>query len=287
MDQIDSDFLIQANATILNQVDVLDSVSVFRWHIDSNQVQYERTNSHTLSMYISGGETTYRADKSALKGGPGKLCLMPQGHASHWHVNGAVEFVHLYFTDDAFKQYAARRFDRDVRTLDLQDLTYQRDVTLQALLVDYFAACENGGPNAPLFAEQTLYGIFDRLLTRYTSRQAANSAPITGGLSPMHRRLVKSAIMEGLHRSLSIEKLATLTALSPYHFARMFKLSFGAAPAQYIMRARIEKVKSCLKTPARLSEIAVATGFSQQSHMNLHFKRHVGVTPGVYRRNCQ
>jgi len=286
MDQIDKDVLVQANATILNQIDVLDSVSVFRWQIDSNQVQYERTNSHTLSMYIAGGETSFRADKSALKGGPGKLCLMPQGHASRWHVNGAIEFVHLYFTDDAFKQYATRRFDRDVRTLDLQDLTYEHDAVLQALLVDYFAACENGGPNAPLFAEQTLYGIFDRLLTNYTSGQAATAAPVTGGLSPAHRRLVKSMIMEGLQGSLSIEKLADHITLSPYHFARMFKLSFGAAPAQYIMRARIEKVKTWLKTLTPLSEIAVATGFNQQSHMSFHFKKHVGVTPGAYRINC-
>jgi AraC-like DNA-binding protein len=47
---------------------------------------------------------------------------------------------------------------------------------------------------------------------------------------------------------------------------------------------RVEKAKQFLKRGMAVAEVAIAVGLSDQSHLNRHFKRIVGVTPGQYRK---
>lgn len=281
--KIDTSILLAANAEAVDQIDLIDSVAISRWAIDRNLVRYQKEDSHTLSMYVKGGETSHRADQSGNKGAPGKLCLMPQGHQSDWHINGRIEFVHLYFADSTLKDYAASHLDCDIRHIDLQDLTYADDPQLQQHLLDYVTACEANRHISPLYAEATLHEIFNCLITRYNGAELRKTS-IQGGLSPSHIRVIRSMIWDELHTKLSIARLADHIGLSPYHFARMFKLSFGSSPAEYITRARIEKTRALLATDLPIADISLHTGFSQQSHMTSQFKKATGLTPAEYRR---
>lgn len=280
-----SSMLLESKANVIQQVYVLPSIVTSRWQVDKSHVNYKKNDSHTLSMYIKGGESSYRTDKPRNKGAPGKLVLMPQGHESSWDINGKIEFVHLYFTDKAIKHFAISHFDSDVRHVNLQDLTYENDLTLQRLLGDYISYCEAETNLYSLFAEETLGSIFYRLIANYNDLKLKQHR-LYGGLSPFHRKKIKSEISTMLGEKLSIEHLANVVNLSPFHFARMFKLSFGDSPAQYINQRRIEQVKLHLRSSLRLAEISLLTGFNQQSHMSHHFKKLTGVTPGMYRQLC-
>lgn len=281
--KIDTSILLAADAEAVDQIDVFDSVAISRWAIDRNSVQYQKEDSHTLSLYVAGGETSYRSDQSGKTGAPGKLCLMPQGHQSDWHINGRIEFVHLYFADSALKQYAASHVDCDVRHIDLQDLTYVDDPDLRQDLQNYVSLCESNRHISPLHAEQTLHAIFDRLISAYNGTHLKQTT-IQGGLSPTHMRLVRSTIWEKLHTKLTISQLSEMVSLSPFHFARMFKLSFGETPANYITRIRIEKTRALLQSHHSLAEISAMVGFNQQSHMTAQFKKATSLTPAQYRR---
>lgn len=283
-DKIDSTILLSSNAEVVEQFDMLRHVAISRWSIDRNSVNYQKDDSHTLSLYVSGGETSYRADQAGNKGSPGKLCLMPQGHYSDWHINGKIHFIHLYFADKILKQFAASHYDCDVRAIDLQDITYSDDYKLRELLVRYIRQCSSRRDVSPLFAEETLYEIFQHLIATYNGFHLKDCT-VKGGLTPLHMGQVKAAVHDHLHTKLSIAQLAKIPGLSPYHFARMFKLSFGEAPAQFITRTRIEKVRQLLKTNLSLAEISGHTGFSQQSHMTEHFRKITGLTPAAYRKD--
>ncbi len=282
--KIDTTILLKANAEAIDQIDLVDSVAISRWAIDRNLVRYQKEDSHTLSIYVRGGETSHRADQAANKGAPGKLCLMPQGHQSDWHINGKIEFLHLYFANSTLTQYAASHLDCDVRHIDLQDLTYADDPILQKHLIDYVSACEANRHISPLHAEQTLHEIFNRLITAHNGSYLKQTS-IQGGLSPTHIRVLRAAIWDQLHTKLTIAQLAELVNLSPFHFARMFKLSFGTSPAHYITRARIEKTRALLQGQYSLAEISTLVGFTQQSHMSGQFKKATGFTPAAYRRD--
>src|SRR5215510_6368227 len=104
--------------------------------------------------------------------------------------------------------------------------------------------------------------------------------PSRGGLSPAVTRRVCDYIEEHLDEKIRLDGLATLAGLSTDHFARAFHQSLGLPPHKYLLARRLEQVEHMLReTHAPLSEIALATGFSDQSHLARHFRRWAGMSP--------
>ncbi|MFT6750969.1 MAG: AraC family transcriptional regulator [Candidatus Azotimanducaceae bacterium] len=266
----------------VDNINVLVNTDVARWNVDKNNITYLNQHCHTLSIYLQGGESSYRADDTFRKGSPGKICLMPKDHQSEWHINGAIEFVHLYFSDQMLKQYATAHFNSDVRFIELRDLVYEDDKVLENLFHQFFALCDNALFSSPLFAEETIHKVLHHLIKNYNGFTPIEHN-IKGGLSPYHMRLSRQYIGDNIQAKQSISHLASLADLSPFHFARMFKISFGESPAKYITRVRIDAIKRSLKTTLSLAEISLQHGFSQQSHMSKNFKALTGFTPAIYR----
>jgi len=107
---------------------------------------------------------------------------------------------------------------------------------------------------------------------------------VRGGLPPRSMRRVREFIEEHLEENISIQALANIASLSMYHFARAFKQSEGMTPHDYLIQRRVQRTKDLLaETDLPLSEIALASGFSDQSHCARRFREHVGVTPSSYR----
>ena len=110
------------------------------------------------------------------------------------------------------------------------------------------------------------------------------SPRISGGLSPRTARRVRDFIDAHLEESVSIQALAEIAGLSMYHFARAFRRSEGMTPHDYLVQCRVRRVQELLaSTDLPLSEIALAAGFSDQSHCARRFRERVGVTPSSYR----
>ncbi|HEX6441193.1 MAG TPA: helix-turn-helix domain-containing protein [Stellaceae bacterium] len=106
-----------------------------------------------------------------------------------------------------------------------------------------------------------------------------------GGLPPAAIRRVFEYVDVHLHTNIELIDLSGIVGLSMFHFARQFKQSTGVAPHHYLVRRRVERARELLgRTDLSLSEIAFATGFSDQSHLTRHFRQLIGMTPGQFRR---
>jgi transcriptional regulator GlxA family with amidase domain len=118
-----------------------------------------------------------------------------------------------------------------------------------------------------------------------TTPEAAPLFPrVRGGLPPRAVRRVREYIEANLEENISIQELAGIAGLSMYHFARAFKQSEGVTPHDYLVKCRVHRAKELLSdTDLPMSEIALAAGFSDQSHCARRFREHVGVTPSAYR----
>jgi AraC family transcriptional regulator len=74
--------------------------------------------------------------------------------------------------------------------------------------------------------------------------------------------------------------------LSPYHFSRAFKQSFGMPPHRYLTSRRIERAKSLLaERKLSVTEIGLDIGFSETSAFTSAFRKVTGETPTNYRRS--
>jgi AraC-like DNA-binding protein len=107
-----------------------------------------------------------------------------------------------------------------------------------------------------------------------------------GGLSAGTMRRVREYVEAHLGESTDLKMLAAVAGLSVNHFAREFKQSAGVTPHNYLTQKRIERAQEMLaQTDLSLSQIAYATGFSDQGHLARHFRRMLGTTPGAFRRS--
>jgi AraC-like DNA-binding protein len=82
----------------------------------------------------------------------------------------------------------------------------------------------------------------------------------------------------------TLTTLASLAAMSPYHFLRTFRQVVGLAPHQYLLRNRLHRAALRLKRSSdHVSVIAFAAGFNDLSTFNRRFKKVMGVNPSAYR----
>ena len=90
---------------------------------------------------------------------------------------------------------------------------------------------------------------------------------------------------EHLAGPVLLKDLAGQTGLSPSRFGRAFKLSMGVTPHRWQMKLRILEAQEMLREGKRAqADIALATGFAEQSHFSRVFKEVVGVPPGAWQR---
>jgi AraC-like DNA-binding protein/PAS domain-containing protein len=107
-----------------------------------------------------------------------------------------------------------------------------------------------------------------------------------GGLPPQVTRRIREYIDARTNENIPLEAMAELAGLSVFHFARAFRRSFGLPPHSYLLHRRIARAHSLLQqTDIPVSEIALSTGFSDQSHFARHFRRLTGMAPGQARWN--
>ncbi len=115
-------------------------------------------------------------------------------------------------------------------------------------------------------------------------RQPAPPPQARGGLPPGAMRRVREYVDTHLGHSIDLAELAAIAGLSVFHFARQFKQSVGVAPHHYLVQRRVERAQEMLaRTNLSLSEIALAAGFSDQSHLARHFRQMLGTTPREFR----
>jgi AraC family transcriptional regulator len=91
-------------------------------------------------------------------------------------------------------------------------------------------------------------------------------------------------IHEELAGRPSLSGLAEAVGVHPVTLARTFRRAFGCTVGEYVRRLRIERATHHLaETDLSLAEIALAAGFSDQSHFSNLFRRHIGLSPSRFR----
>ncbi len=115
--------------------------------------------------------------------------------------------------------------------------------------------------------------------------QHARSKDQRGGLAPWQLRRATEYMADHLADTVLLKDLSAQTGLSPSRFGRAFKLSMGISPHRWQMNLRILEAQEMLREGSRSqADVALATGFAEQSHFSRAFKEVVGVPPGAWQR---
>lgn len=102
--------------------------------------------------------------------------------------------------------------------------------------------------------------------------------------SPRWLRQVKDLLHAQFAESLSLESIATTVGVHPVYLAAAFRKYQGCTIGDYVRHLRVEYAcREMLKPEVSLIELALAVGFSSQSHFSRTFKQLTGLTPAQYR----
>jgi AraC family transcriptional regulator len=162
---------------------------------------------------------------------------------------------------------------------------FDRDLWETALKLK--AQVENPGLARRAYAEALGIALAHELV-RMNSGIAPVEPSVRGGLAGWQQKKVTEYIEEHLAEDIPLSTLARLVQLSPYHFARAFKQSFGMPPHRYHTSRRMERAKILLaKAEFSITEIGLNLGFSETSSFTAAFRRLTGGTPTDYRRKLE
>ena len=170
--------------------------------------------------------------------------------------------------------------------MELQGLQFSRDRKMRTIGSLLERELRAGCPSGRLYGEFLGMALAAHIVSRYAVFPS-KTVEYMGGL-PMYRlRHVVDYIQANLAEDNSLQALADLAHVSPFHFCRSFKQSTGQSPHRYILQLRIEEAQRLLKkTTLAISDVANRLGFSDQSHFTMVFRKLVGTTPARWRANA-
>ena len=237
---------------------------------------------HLLAMYNEGarrdGETSIDGfAPSKIRNFAKKLTFVPAGCGYRERLETAAStrltFLYLCPTvlrNDGEADYAARIHFED-------SVVWETAAKLKS-------AIENGQAKRTPYLS-ALSSVLAIELSRCDDNAARHTALNRGGLACWQKRAVVGYIEEHLGEQICLGTLAQLARLSPHHFCRAFKQSFGVPPHQYHVRRRIEQAKLLLADRSlSITDIALTLGYSQTSSFSVTFRKITGWTPSEYRR---
>ena len=141
-------------------------------------------------------------------------------------------------------------------------------------------ALQNNPSGSRLYVETMVNALSVHLLQHYSARKP-NIKNYINGLSKRQLNQVVEYIKSNLDKDLGLKELASLLHMSPHYFCNLFKQSMKMPPHQYVIQTRVNRAKELLLTGKySIAQVAFMVGFANQSHLNRHFKKLIGVTPG-------
>jgi AraC family transcriptional regulator len=210
----------------------------------------------------------------------GSINVVPAGSSVQWEREGSMDLLFIYLEPSLVARVAAESFELDSSRTVVPPLSGLNVPELRSAMLAVDAELRTGGVGDSLLAESFANVLAVQLIRHITGRRKLK-ASADGVLPRPKLRLVVEYIMENLEGNPTLEQMAAVVHLSPYHFARQFKAATGLAPHQYVIARRVERAQELLRTDREvgLAEVAIRSGFASQSHFGLHFRRIVGVTP--------
>ncbi len=136
-------------------------------------------------------------------------------------------------------------------------------------------------PGTRLEQECSILAVLSMLHQRHGH---AAPLPLSGGDARPSIRRARDFLQECPGEDVSLAQLAALAGMSPFHFAKVFAQCFGVPPHAFQIHVRLSKATELLAAGKPQVEVALETGFCDQSHFCRAFKKRFGIPPGQYGR---
>jgi AraC family transcriptional regulator len=239
--------------------------------------------SAALTLQANLGNRRYEGKVRA-----GEVAIIPAG--TNWSCQSHSSHLHntvLLYLRPLFVRAAIEEVESGGTELLLTPQIGFRSRHIRHIAMSLLGELQEANVMGRLYADSLALGLAMQLLRRYSSLKDVQVGH--GGMAPHRLRKALALIDQHLageeEGRVALRVVAREVGMSYFHFSRAFKQTLGMNPTNYIAERRIERAKKLMQeTALPISEIALRSGFSSQSHFTTSFRRFSGVTPRSFRK---
>ncbi|MBE7200368.1 MAG: helix-turn-helix transcriptional regulator [Parafilimonas terrae] len=205
--------------------------------------------------------------------GPGNVVVIPAEVPWSAVIPRSAEHVIIALPRERWAVAAAQA---RVRVEPIRSRMRSQDPDLVSLVLEMAASA--GPASADDLAWHALADAFlDQICGSFSTADRVRQG---GVLAPEVLRRLNDYLRPRLDQSLLVDSLADVAGQGRSHFPRVFRRTVGMSPYQYVMRLRLRRARTLIGRQLPLAEVALASGFADQSHLNHWVRRIYGTTPG-------
>ncbi|QYE33275.1 AraC family transcriptional regulator (plasmid) [Polymorphobacter sp. PAMC 29334] len=196
------------------------------------------------------------------------------------------EVMHLYLSRRLFEAVAVEDHLPCFNPANIRYVSGICDASLSWIGTVVARELRHQTSSASILVETIGLSIAERMVANYGEGVSMRAARVSaaGALDSFRLRRMLAYIEGNLGSELSIQALAAVACLSPFHFARAFRQATGGSPRRYVSSRRLALAKQLLRdTDCSLAEIAAICCFSSAANLSRAFSRAVGCAPGRFR----
>ncbi|MEO8813186.1 MAG: AraC family transcriptional regulator, partial [Caulobacteraceae bacterium] len=208
----------------------------------------------------------------------GDIDIIPTGSGGVWDDQDPTSTMTIWVCPSLLKVATRGAGER----LSGEPRTQQRDAQLFRLALILKAETQRQGAADRLFVDSIGLALASRVLGRYGVADR-----IRAGAQLPRRKLSRTLdfIEENLDGEVAISALARIADLSPSHFRVLFRRTVGSSVHRYIIERRVARARMLLEDGrSTISQAALESGFSDQSHLARRMRQVIGLTPSDVRR---
>ncbi|MBD2464387.1 AraC family transcriptional regulator [Oscillatoria sp. FACHB-1407] len=222
-------------------------------------------------------EFDYRGETHVAIAGTIAMINPGEVHTGHAATDVGWTYRMLYPDVRLLQQAASQLADHDASIPYFPNPVVQ-DEYLTGLMLRLHVALEEQAPQ--LEQDSRFLWTFSQLVWRHGGDRPTLKAI---GNESRAIQIAREYLETHYTENVSLETLAAIAHLSPFHLLRTFRKQVGLPPHEYLNQVRFRQAKKLLVQGQPIREVAHVTGFADQSHLTRQFKRMIGVTPGQYR----
>lgn len=214
----------------------------------------------------------------------GVSLLMPAGYDSIWEGRTAAS-ARLRIPTSLVVAAGEQLGRHSASRIEIRNMFEMRDTVIERMAQILLSEIEQKPhPAQTLIVDQVSYALAAHLLRSYNAFDPMEQAELPP-LSRTELSRLTAFIEDNIDRTIGLAELAAIVNVSRFHFARLFKRSTGVTAIRFVEQCRIRRAQALMsETDISLAEVALVTGFADQSHFTRRFHRQIGCTPAVFAR---
>lgn len=254
------------------------------------EVRGERLDFHMFELSL-GGRHSVNAQSEFEHGDrhegsfvAGSMNYVPDTVEVFQTCEGEAYLQQIYIDSSVFTEVAQAIAPGDPDNLKPLGFQGKFDTRLKRVAFDILYEARHPSAGGELYADALAQQLAVLLLRRRLNGQKERDA-FAGKLGPDELTKVIEFMSANLEDPGGLDTVAQIAGLDVFSFSRAFKAATGEAPHQFLIQLRVIRAQELLAhSRDSIVEIAYSCGFASQSHMTATFTKHLGITPGSFRR---